>query len=102
MTLRQQLMLKRALRQLRTWAPPISIGIIVGAGAFLIVERGEPQSEPQPAAATAFAQPVSTRAFANCDEARDANAAPVYRGQPGYGSHLDADNDGVGCEPYFR
>ena len=36
MTLREQLMLKRALRQLRTWAPPISIGIIVGAGAFLI------------------------------------------------------------------
>lgn len=39
-------------------------------------------------------------AFANCTEARAAGAAPVRRGDPGYGSHLDRDNDGVGCEPY--
>lgn len=40
------------------------------------------------------------RPFANCAEARAAGAAPVYRGDPGYGPHLDRDNDGVGCEPY--
>jgi len=39
-------------------------------------------------------------AFKNCDEARAAGAAPVRRGDPGYGAHLDRDNDGVGCEPY--
>lgn len=39
-----------------------------------------------------------TRAFANCAEARAAGAAPIRRGQPGYGPHLDRDNDGVGCE----
>lgn len=39
-------------------------------------------------------------AFANCTEARAAGAAPVRRGDPGYGPHLDRDNDGVGCEPY--
>lgn len=39
-------------------------------------------------------------AFRNCSEARAAGAAPVYRGQPGYGPHLDRDGDGVGCEPY--
>lgn len=38
--------------------------------------------------------------FRNCTEARAAGAAPVYRGQPGYGEHLDRDGDGVGCEPY--
>ncbi|QYJ02429.1 excalibur calcium-binding domain-containing protein [Thalassovita mediterranea] len=38
------------------------------------------------------------RAFANCSEARAAGAAPVRRGDPGYGSHLDRDNDGIGCE----
>lgn len=37
-------------------------------------------------------------AFANCSAARAAGAAPVRRGEPGYGSHLDRDNDGVGCE----
>ena len=36
--------------------------------------------------------------FRNCDAARAAGAAPVYRGDPGYGQHLDRDNDGVGCE----
>jgi Excalibur calcium-binding domain len=36
--------------------------------------------------------------YKNCDAARDANAAPVYEGDPGYGPHLDRDDDGVGCE----
>lgn len=40
------------------------------------------------------------RTFRNCDEARAAGAAPVRRGDPGYGPHLDRDNDGIGCEPY--
>jgi hypothetical protein len=34
----------------------------------------------------------------NCSEARAAGAAPVYRGDPGYGPHLDRDGDGIGCE----
>ncbi|WP_409514961.1 excalibur calcium-binding domain-containing protein [Brevundimonas sp.] len=37
-------------------------------------------------------------AFANCAAARAAGAAPVRRGEPGYGRHLDRDGDGVGCE----
>lgn len=28
--------------------------------------------------------------------------APVRKGQPGYGPHLDRDNDGIGCEPSNR
>jgi len=43
------------------------------------------------------AQPAR-RAFRNCTEARAAGAAPVRRGEPGYGAHLDRDNDGIGCE----
>jgi hypothetical protein len=38
------------------------------------------------------------RAFANCAAARAAGAAPVRRGDPGDGPHLDRNNDGVGCE----
>jgi len=37
-----------------------------------------------------------TTAFRNCDAARAAGAAPVYRGEAGYGRHLDRDNDGIG------
>lgn len=47
-------------------------------------------------------QPTSrlSGAYRNCSEARAVGAAPVYRGQPGYGPHLDRDGDGIGCEPY--
>ena len=36
--------------------------------------------------------------YENCDAARAAGAAPVHRGDPGYGSHLDRDGDGAACE----
>lgn len=42
----------------------------------------------------------ANRPFRNCAEARALGAAPVRRGDPGYGAHLDRDNDGIGCEPY--
>lgn len=50
--------------------------------------------------APAHEQPTSPDAvyYKNCSAARAAGAAPVYRGQPGYGRHLDRDNDGIGCE----
>lgn len=36
--------------------------------------------------------------YPNYAAARTAGAAPVRRGDPGYGRHLDRDNDGIGCE----
>lgn len=42
--------------------------------------------------------PPTPPPYENCAAARAAGAAPVYRGQPGYGRHLDRDNDGIGCE----
>ncbi|WRS31095.1 excalibur calcium-binding domain-containing protein [Actinomycetaceae bacterium MB13-C1-2] len=36
--------------------------------------------------------------YKNCSAARAAGAAPVYAGSPGYGTHLDRDGDGIGCE----
>lgn len=36
--------------------------------------------------------------YQNCAAARAAGAAPVRRGEPGYGRHLDRDGDGVGCD----
>lgn len=46
------------------------------------------------------AKPDRDRAiyYPNCAAARAAGAAPVRRGQPGYGRHLDRDDDGIGCE----
>lgn len=42
-------------------------------------------------------RPVAVH-YENCTAARDAGGAPVRRGEPGYGRHLDRDGDGVGCE----
>ena len=50
------------------------------------------------APATINASKTALVYFKNCSAARAAGAAPVYRGDPGYASHLDRDGDGVGCE----
>lgn len=36
--------------------------------------------------------------YANCTEMRNAGAAPISRGKPGYRPALDRDNDGLACE----
>ncbi len=38
-------------------------------------------------------------AFRNCTAARAAGANSIRRGEPGYAPHLDADDDGIACEP---
>ncbi|MFF0493970.1 excalibur calcium-binding domain-containing protein [Nocardia sp. NPDC003482] len=35
--------------------------------------------------------------FKNCDEARAAGRAPLFRGEPGYSPHLDPDGTGMAC-----
>jgi predicted lipid-binding transport protein (Tim44 family) len=78
-------------RFIRRYLGPMLAGLIIGVSAFYYF--GAPA---RPAAASV----LSTPSFRNCAAARAAGAAPVRRGQPGYAPHLDADNDGVGCEPY--
>ena len=36
--------------------------------------------------------------YKNCTQAREAGAAPIHRGEPGYAKHLDRDGDGIGCD----
>ncbi|MBP0443675.1 excalibur calcium-binding domain-containing protein [Roseomonas sp. SSH11] len=36
----------------------------------------------------------------SCDTARAVGLAPARRGEPGYWPHLDADDDGIACEPW--
>jgi hypothetical protein len=43
----------------------------------------------------------SSRYFSSCADARKSRAAPLWRGQPGYRSGLDADGDGIACEFYL-
>lgn len=45
-------------------------------------------------------QPQDGDYWRRCADARAAGVAPIYRGEPGYREGLDADADGVACEPY--
>ncbi|WP_052171742.1 excalibur calcium-binding domain-containing protein [Paracoccus sanguinis] len=60
--------------------------------------RGGKSRRAAPAAPLMLIDAPSGGAYRNCTAARRAGAAPVRRGEPGYGPHLDRDNDGVGCE----
>lgn len=61
-------------------------------------EQARQASAQQAQQQQAFVSQPQQGAYRNCREARAAGAAPLYRGQPGYGSHLDRDGDGVACE----
>jgi hypothetical protein len=63
------------------------------------VERTEGRS----AALSAPADRAKLRSvyYRYCEDARQAGAAPLFRGQPGYRDALDRDGDGVACEPYL-
>ncbi|WP_248637649.1 excalibur calcium-binding domain-containing protein [Corynebacterium aurimucosum] len=64
------------------------------------VAESDPVVQQQGFAALPQQQQVQSTStfYKNCAAARAAGAAPIYSGQPGYGSHLDRDGDGVGCE----
>jgi hypothetical protein len=66
---------------------------------------------PPPATTTTTTKPATTTQpappppaqttsvyYANCDAAKAAGAAPLYRGDPGYRDALDRDHDGIACE----
>lgn len=36
--------------------------------------------------------------YNNCAEVKEAGAAPLHKGEPGYSSKLDRDGDGIACE----
>ncbi|MGW8600076.1 excalibur calcium-binding domain-containing protein [Streptomyces sp. NPDC055893] len=60
-----------------------------------------PTQEPTPtedAADDASSGGDSSVYYRNCTAVRAAGAAPIHAGEPGYGSHLDRDGDGVACE----
>lgn len=55
-------------------------------------EKTEPDTETEPP------ETGKTTPYANCTEVREAGAAPLHRGDPGYSTRLDRDRDGTACE----
>jgi len=95
--LRRQIQSAARLRSLAQWASLVVAGFAAGALTFLVIdalaaEGGVPLAPSSGSSAT-------HRFFNSCTEAEAAGAAPIQRGERGYAFHLDADNDGVACEP---
>lgn len=69
---------------------------------------GGPAAEPAPPTAPSSAPAPDQEApvpavpadvhYRNCTAAREAGAAPLHRGEPGYRDAMDRDADGVACE----
>ena len=70
-----------------------TVGTYVAPAAPAPVSSGSSRS-----AAPAPASGGSGAYYKNCSAARAAGVTPIYRGEPGYRSALDRDNDGVACE----
>ncbi|WP_421924800.1 excalibur calcium-binding domain-containing protein [Paenibacillus luteus] len=58
-------------------------------------------ASPKPAVTEAptkaQASTEATIYYANCTAVREAGAAPLYKGDPGYSQKLDRDGDGIAC-----
>ncbi len=85
-----------------TTAPPIT-ELPVTEAPTTAAPATEPPTTAAPAttrapATTAAPSSGGSASYANCTAAKDAGAAPLYRGDPGYSSKLDRDGDGVACE----
>ena len=52
--------------------------------------EGSDEATPEPEPQKEF--------YANCDDAKAAGAAPMYKGDPGYRPELDRDKDGIACD----
>lgn len=65
------------------------------AGIAVTIPPPKPTSPPA-------TRPPATQSpsayYENCTEARNAGVTPIYRGEPGYASHLDREGDGIACE----
>ncbi|MGO4043361.1 excalibur calcium-binding domain-containing protein [Actinomyces johnsonii] len=82
-------------------APPVAAPSALGAEQGSDTSERDTGSGASSGTGEAPAQPESDSGgvyYRNCKAARDAGAAPLYRGQPGYRPELDRDKDGIACE----
>lgn len=76
------------------------IGTASKRSAAVTPGTGSTKTAPKPAAAPkpVAAPKPSSAYYPNCDAVRAAGKAPLRKGQPGYRSGLDRDNDGWACD----
>ena len=88
-----------AMKRVLADCPGQPMALDSGAPTRVDLDITDPSSSPtvEQTGTTTGSSPGGT-SYANCDAARAAGAAPVHAGDPGYGTHLDGDGDGIACE----
>lgn len=90
----------RMLRDLRGGVGLLVLGAGLGGSAFLLLDTmSEPQAKPARESAFSLRSNVF---YSSCRDAFLDGRTNIRRGEPGYRSELDADDDGLACEPYLR
>ena len=79
---------------------PITVGLLGFVCGVLYVSAPLGGKPVTPGTEDAAAKITGSVYYPNCAAARAAGVAPLYLGQAGYRAPLDADGDGVACEPY--
>ena len=78
------------------------ISEIVTSGSKIVTSEQpvatDNKSSAEPAETSAEPDVDTDAYYANCTAAREAGAAPILEGEPGYRSALDRDHDGIACE----
>ena len=74
----------------------IALGVLIGGGAFLALDALKPPAEHRELLSL---RPVF---YQTCREAFQDGRVNMRRGEPGYRPELDADQDGLACEPFIR
>ena len=77
-----------------TKTKPLRINYKNGVGDVAVWDAQHPEEDPR----TSQARKDESTHYDNCSEVRAAGNAPIRRGDPGYGPHLDGDDDGIACE----
>jgi hypothetical protein len=72
--------------------PPTTTTVVRTTTTTAAPPAAPPPTEPPPPTTEA------PEAYRNCRQAFLDDALPLYRGEPGYGPHLDGDGDGEACE----
>lgn len=88
--------MSRWLRNMSGGVGLLVLGAGVGASAFILLDSLQPEEKQAREGVMAFRGPY----YASCREAFQDGRANIARGEPGYRAALDADGDGLACEPY--
>jgi Excalibur calcium-binding domain len=82
-----------------TTVPPTTTTVARTTTTSAVPPAAPPPTEPPPPP-TQPPPPTTEapQAYRNCRQAFLDDALPLYRGEPGYGPHLDGDGDGEACE----